>query len=115
MYDVVRTLLRTAPLIIAIAALALPIRRKRFRYIIAFFATWAAVFVFTQLYWDYSIASARSWEERADLAARDGGARAGSLYLGWLHAIMALALLEPLFVIVRWLSARDRVTSRTDD
>lgn len=81
-YQTVRLLLTIAPLIVAAAALALPIRRRAVRYAVAFIATWTAVFFFTQHLWDYSIDRVPTPERRAELSMRDGAPRVGSLYLG---------------------------------
>ena len=107
-YDLVRGLLRIAPLVVTAAALALPINRRGVRYAVAFVATWAAVFVFMQFFWDYSIDRAPTWKQGAELARRDGAPRVGSLYFGWIHAFVAICLLEPLFVTARWLARRRR-------
>jgi hypothetical protein len=111
-YETIKNLIRMMPIAAIIISSLLLLKIKwPLRITIVFFIGWVAIFYSTQFFWDYSFNYAPTDEIQREVGLKDGGARVGSLYFGWVYALIILLVTESVFFIMRKIvkSLRQRI------
>jgi hypothetical protein len=101
-YETIKYLIRMMPIAAIIISSLLLLKIKwPLRITIVFFIGWVAIFYSTQLFWDYSFNYAPTNEIQREVGLKDGGPRVGSLYFGWVYALIILLVTESILFIMR--------------
>ena len=94
-YELIKSLIRLIPLISIFGMSCFMLRFKWFyRLPIVFLAGWLIIIFTTQMFWDYSFDYAPTEEIMAEVGSKDGGARVGSIIIGWVYAIVIMLSFE---------------------
>jgi hypothetical protein len=101
-YEAIKNLIRMLPFAAIILSSLLLLKIKwPLRITIVFFIGWVAIFYSTQFFWDYSFNYAPTGEIQREVGLKDGAPRVGSLYFGWVYALIILLVTESAFFIMR--------------
>ena len=112
-YELVRNLLRIAPILIILILWILLSRRPfHARFLVVFFVGWIAIIGFTQAFWDYSFYHAPTQEIMEDVGMRDGAPRVGSIIIGWIEPLILIAVFElGRLALMRLMKARKSLSN----
>ena len=102
-YELITNAIMLAPLLAMIlVGLALSKERASIRISSNVVAGWIAIIAFTLVYWHYAIEYAPTIELKHELTLKDGGAKTGSIFFGWIYSLAFVLLFEAF----RWLTIR---------
>ena len=94
-YELITNAIRLAPLLIMIlVGLSLFKEKAAIRVPVIFLTGWIVMIAITFVYWHYAIEYAPSEEIRYELTLKDGGAKTGSLFFGWIYSLIFVLLFE---------------------
>jgi|GEM_PF-1931160 len=94
-YELITNAIRLAPLLIIIlVGLSLIKKKAVIRVPAIFLVGWIVMIVFTFVYWHYAIEYAPSEELKYELTLKDGGAKTGSLFFGWIYSLAFILIFE---------------------
>lgn len=94
-YELITNGIRLAPLLfIILVGLSLSKKKAAIRVLVIFLAGWFVIIAFTFVYWKYAIEYAPSEEITYELTLKDGGAKTGSLFFGWIYSLVFVFIFE---------------------
>ena len=106
-YEIIKTILRLLPItLIFIVFIFVKNKNWYFRYPIVILLGWVIVFLSVQFFWSYSFNYAPTEEIKHQVGMKDGAPAVGSLFFGWIYALVLMIAYDIIYKIYLYLLQR---------